>query len=286
MNKKLLHLFSLKFNPFSPDVPLEALRKTPSLESFFWKFEQTLARDGGFALITGEPGTGKSVVLRLLAERLSLQPELVTGVLSRPQANVADFYREMGDVFSVPLRPHNRWAGAKSLRERWQAHLDTTLVRPVLLIDEAQEMKPVVLNELRLLLSSNFDSRQLLTVVLAGDGRLLDKLRHDDLLPLSSRIRSRLALDYLHPEELQKTLVHLITAAGNPTLMTRELIATLAEHSFGNLRVLTSLAAELLSHAAHRELPQLDEKLYFEVFSPPSSPSSKKGSSSRLAARS
>lgn len=286
MNKKLLHLFSLKFNPFSPDVPLEAIRKTPSLESFFWKFEQTLARDGGFALVSGEPGTGKSVVLRLLAERLSLQPELVTGVLSRPQANVADFYREMGDVFSVPLRPHNRWAGAKCLRERWQNHLQTTLVRPVLLIDEAQEMKPVVLNELRLLLSANFDSRQLLTVVLAGDGRLIDKLRQDDLLPLSSRIRARLTLDYLPPDELQKTLLHLITTAGNPTLMTRELIATLAEHSLGNLRVLTSLAAELLSHAAHRELPQLDEKLYFEVFSPPSSASAKKSPSSRLAARS
>lgn len=285
MNKKLLHLFSLKFNPFSPDVPLEALRKTPSLESFFWKFEQTLARDGGFALISGEPGTGKSVVLRLLAERLALQPELVTGVLSRPQANVADFYREMGDVFCVPLRPHNRWAGAKSLRERWQAHLDTTLSRPVLLIDEAQEMNPAVLNELRLLLSANFDSRQLLTVVLAGDGRLIDKLRHDELLPLSSRIRSRLILDYLEPEELQKTLLHLLTTAGNPTLMTRELIATLAEHSFGNMRVLTSLAAEMLSYAAHRELPQLDEKLYFEVFSPPPSPSSKKTAPSRLAAR-
>jgi len=284
VNKKLLHLFSLKFNPFSPDVPLEALRKSPAIESFFWKFELSVGRDGGFALVSGEPGTGKSVVLRLLAERLSLQPELVTGILSRPQANLADFYRELGDVFSVPLRPHNRWAGAKLLRERWQAHLEASLLRPVLLVDEAQEMNPAVLNELRLLLSTHFDSRQLLTVVLAGDSRLLDKLRRDELLPLSSRIRARLSLETLPPAELQKTLVHLLSAAGNPALMTPELITTLAEHSLGNLRVLSGLASELLAHAAQRELHQLDEKLYLEVFSPPSSASSRRAS--RLPVRS
>ena len=112
MNKKLLQLYGLKFNPFSPGVPTEALRRTPAVESFLWKLEHALAQEGGFALITGEPGCGKSVTLRLVAERLSSHPELVVGSLSRPQANLADFYRELGDAFQVPLRPHNRWAGA------------------------------------------------------------------------------------------------------------------------------------------------------------------------------
>jgi type II secretory pathway predicted ATPase ExeA len=268
MNKNLLQLFGLKFNPFSTELPLEAVRVSPATESFFWKIEQALTREGGFALIVGDPGTGKSVTLRLLAERLSRQAELTVGVLSRPQANVADFYREMGGVFQVPLRPHNRWAGAKVLRERWQAHIETTLLRPVLLVDEAQEMVAAVLNELRLLLSTRFDSRQILTVVLAGDQRLVEKLRRDELLPLGSRIRTRLQLEYAEPDELRETLEHLLTASGNPALMTRELVHTLSEHALGNYRVLVSLCGELLSAAAQRELPQLDEKLYFEVFAP------------------
>jgi general secretion pathway protein A len=274
MNKNLLAFFGLKFNPFSPEVPAEALRLTPAVESFFWKIQQALLREGGFALIVGEPGVGKSVTLRLLAQRLARESELLVGALSRPQANVADFYREMGEVFAVPLRPHNRWGGSKVLRERWSTHIETTLMRPVLLLDEAQECTTAVLNELRFLGSTRFDSRQILSVVLAGDTRLLESFRRDELLALGSRIRTRLTLQPASPEELRTALKHLLAAAGNSALMSAELIATLCEHALGNYRVLMTLCGELLSAAAQKELPQIDEKLYFEVFSVPKPPKS------------
>jgi general secretion pathway protein A len=56
----------------------------------------------------------------------------------------------MGDLFGVELRPHNRWGGFRALLERWLGHLDSTLPRPVRVIDDAQEMPPTVLNKLRL----------------------------------------------------------------------------------------------------------------------------------------
>jgi len=95
MTKKLLQLYSLKWNPFAPDVPVDALFATPRIDSFTWRVEQ-LAREGGFAAILGEPGTGKSVTLRLLAARLATLRDVVVGVLTRPQAGLADFYREIG----------------------------------------------------------------------------------------------------------------------------------------------------------------------------------------------
>ena len=282
MTKKLLALYGLKWNPFAAEVPLEALIVTPKVDAFCWRIEQGHVREGGFALITGEPGTGKSVVLRLLAERLARVRDLTVGALTHPQSNVADFYRELGDLFGVALKPHNRWNGFKTLRERWLAHLDSTLLRPVLLIDEAQEMHPLVLSELRLLTSAQFDSRALLSVVLAGDSRLTELLRRDELRPLGSRIRSRLSLEYASREELRAGLDHLLDAAGNPNLLTAELKTTLAEHALGNYRVLTTMAGELLAVAAQRELAQLDEKLYLEVFAPPRSAAPAK--SRRLAA--
>ncbi len=266
MNKKLLALYGLKWNPFSPELPIEALHATAKVESFCWRVEQGLIREGGFALITGDPGTGKSVVLRMLAERLGQLRDLTVGAIAHPSGNLADFYREMGDLFGVELRPHNRWCGFKALRERWLAHLEGTLLRPVLLIDEAQEMNPSVLSELRLLSSMQFDSRNLLSVVFAGDARLNSKLRRDELLPLGSRIRTRLIMEYASRDELADCLNHLLTSAGNARLMTTELTATLCDHAVGNYRVLTGMAGELLATAAQRELTQLDEKLFLELY--------------------
>lgn len=267
MNKKLLALFGLKWNPFSPDVPTDALLVAPRVESFCWRVEN-LAREGGFALVTGTPGIGKSVALRLLVERLSALREIKIGVMVRPHSGVSDFYRELGDLFGVQLSPHNRWAGAKVLRERWQTHIDATLVRPVLVADEAQDMSTVVLNEMRHLSSARLDSHMLLTTILAGDARLVEKFRTDDLLPLSSRMRVKLNLDRATPDELEQCLRHCMTKAGAVKLMTPELVTTLCEHAAGNYRTLMTMANDLLVTGAQREVKQLDEKLFFETYTP------------------
>lgn len=266
MNKKLLQLYSLKWNPFSPELPVEAIFVSPKIDSFCWRIEHHHVREGGFALITGDPGTGKSVALRVLAERLARIGDVTVGALTHPQSNIADFYREMGDVFGVPLKPHNRWLGFKALRQRFEAHIEGTLVRPVLLIDECQEMSHQVLSELRILSSTRFDSRVILSVVLAGDTRIVDKLRKEELLPLGSRLRVRLDTGHASPDDLLQCLKHLLKAAGNASLMTPPLMRALCEHAAGNHRVLMSMAAELLAVAAEQEHAQLDEKLYLEVF--------------------
>jgi type II secretory pathway predicted ATPase ExeA len=268
MNKALLALYGLKYNPFSPQLPTEALMCTEALEAFAWRIENTHVREGGFALITGVPGTGKSVALRILAARLEQLPELTVAALTHPSANLADFYRELGDLFAVELRPHNRWMGFKALRARWMAHLDTSLMRPVLLIDEAQELAPAVINELRLLSAAKFDAQTLLSVILAGDQRLTEQLRREELLPLGSRIRARLTLERASREELLECLEHLTRAAGNPALFSPELARALAEHAMGNFRVLTNLAAECLAYGARHDIATLDEKVFFAVFHP------------------
>jgi general secretion pathway protein A len=270
MKPKLLALYGLKFHPFRPDIPIDALYRRPDVDSFCRRVQLTL-HDGGFIMITGEPGTGKSVATRLLAEQLRTMRDVVVGCIEHPQSRVSDFYRELGDVFGLPLQPCNRWAGFKALRERWSQHIASTLNRPVLIIDEAQEMIGTVLNELKMLASKEFDSRSLLCVVFCGDSRLPERFRHPDLMPIGSRIRRRLLLDYASAQELLSCLEHLLAAAGNPSLMSSELKIALAEHAAGNYRVMMNMADELLAAAAEKQLPFIDEKLFFEVFAPPAS---------------
>lgn len=268
MSNKLLHSYGLKFHPFRPDVPLDALYTTPAVDVFLRRVQLGIA-DGGYVMITGDPGTGKSVALRLLKKRLEEMRDVAVGIIEHPQSRVMDFYREVGDLFGVPLQAHNRWGGFKALRSRWQDHISTTLMRPVLVIDEAQEALNTVFSELRVLASKDLDARQLLCVVLAGDQRLPERLRTPELLPLGSRIRRRLHLDYASRDELLACLDHLLEAAGNPGLMTTELKSTLADHAAGNYRILMNLGDELLALGVEVGAQRLDEKLFLEAFHQP-----------------
>jgi general secretion pathway protein A len=263
--KKMLALYGLKWNPFSQDIPHEAIHVTPAINSFCYRVEN-LVMEGGFALLTGDSGTGKSVTLRMLDSRLSEIREISSGVITRPQSNVIDFYREISAIFSIDLRSGNRWGSYKALREKWLSQIKATLFRPVLIIDEAQEMEIKVLSELRFLTSSRFDSYNLMSVVLCGDNRLIEKLKHPDLIPLGTRMKARHMMEQVSKDDLKELLSETIRKAGNHNLMTPGLINTLAEHSLGNYRVMMNVAGTLLYAGMEKELKQLDEKLYLDLF--------------------
>jgi general secretion pathway protein A len=244
-NSEIRSLYGLKYNPFLPDVPAEALFTIPGTEHFALRV-QTMAAQGGFALIAGEPGVGKSKTLQQIAHRLEQLPDLTVGVMQRPQSALGDFYRELGELFNVGLSVANRYGSFKALRQRWMAHCQSTLLKPVLLIDEAQHVSPECLTELRLLQSHRFDSQSLLFTILCGDNRLPERFRTAELLPLGSRIGPRLVLSPLAPEQLVDYMNFALEQAGNSQLM----------------------AAELLAAAAQRNLPRIDESLFFELFCP------------------
>ena len=262
--RKLSALYGLKWNPFLEDIPVEALCETPRIKHFAWRIED-LVMHGGFALVTGDVGAGKSAALRLLASKLSPLRDVVVGEVIRPQSRVTDFYREIGDLFGVPVSTSNRWGAYKTVRAKWQEHIQQTLFRPVLLIDEAQEMSSSLLAELRLLGSAKLDTCTLVTVILCGDRRLEDKLRAVDLLPIASRIRTRLVLDAEPPDVLGAMLRHVLAAAGNAALMTEELQRTVCEHAAGNRRALMQFCNELLVLAVAKNAKRLDESLYLEL---------------------
>jgi type II secretory pathway predicted ATPase ExeA len=260
--------FGLKFNPCQPDIPTEAIYVSPPVDTFVRRVEANI-RTGGFAMASGEPGLGKSLLMRIMLQRFSLQRDVLVASIEHPQSSVSDFYRELGDLFGISLKLTNRWGGFKTLRNRWADHITSCHRRPVLLIDDAHQMSDAVLNELRILASKDFDANSLLCVVLCGESRLPERFRHVDLLSLGTRIRRRLVLEPASHDQLIDCLDYVFDKAGNPSLMTRELKAALAEHSMGNPRVMMNTADELLSAAFEQNKSQLDEKLYFEVFAQP-----------------
>ena len=118
---------------------------TPKIDHFAWRVEQ-LVQEGGFALITGESGTGKSVALRIVASAASGAAGCHgrrhrAAPIEEAPTSIVSWATSSGSSST----PSNRWGGFKALRERWKAHVASSRIRPVLLIDEAQEMTRTVL---------------------------------------------------------------------------------------------------------------------------------------------
>lgn len=258
--------FGLKWNPFAKDLPDEGLVASPTVDLFVRRVER-LVDEGGFAMVTGDPGVGKSVAMRILHRALKQRRDVTVAHLDRPQSKVADFYRELADAFAVSVGASNRWGGFRMLRERWRSSIESKLLRPVLLIDEAQEIPEAVMSEIRILTSDDFDSRSLLTVVFAGDSRLQANLATPEMLPIESRLRVKVTLQAQATPELTRAMQELCAKAGNPNLMTPGLMPTLADHAHGNFRSLMHIANELLAEAYERKADKIDEKLYMEVMS-------------------
>jgi type II secretory pathway predicted ATPase ExeA len=137
MNQKLLALYGLQWNLFTSEVPIEALHVPPKVENFCWRIEQAHLREGGFALIQGDPGTGKSVVMRLLAERLSRLADLSVGVIHIRKATSPTFIAS--SAISSPSPSASATAGAGSKRcahagsitwSRLLGGLSSSLTRP------------------------------------------------------------------------------------------------------------------------------------------------------------
>lgn len=157
-SQKIQEIYSLKFNLFNSEKPSSAIHLSSRMAKEAWRLEN-LALDGGVGAIIGDPGTGKSTFLRYLSTHFDKIPDIQVVHIDRPQSSVADFYRELGNVFGIELRVSHRFGSFKALRDKWSRHIQTTLLRPILMVDEAQLMHPQTLTELRLLSSEKFDSR-------------------------------------------------------------------------------------------------------------------------------
>ncbi|MBE7448189.1 MAG: hypothetical protein HS111_04695 [Kofleriaceae bacterium] len=169
--RKLSALYGLKRgNPFLEDIPIEALCETPRIKHFAWRVED-LVSHGGFALVTGDVGAGKSAALRMLAAKLAPLRDVIVGEVTRPQSRVTDFYRDRRPVRrpGLDLEPVGRVQDRA--REAAGAHPADAISSRVARRRGA-EMSPLLLAELRLLGSTKLDTCTIVTVVLCGDRRL------------------------------------------------------------------------------------------------------------------
>ena len=201
---------------------------------------------GGFVQLTGEVGTGKTTLCRALLEQL---PEHVdVALILNPKVTALELIATLCDELRVPYP-----AGTGSIktltdalnRYLLQAHADGR--RTVLLIDEAQNLSPEVLEQVRLLTNLETEREKLLQVILIGQPELRALLARDDLRQLAQRITARYHLEPMNRAETEAYVRHRLQVAGaGGTLFTRGALDALQRLSGGVPRLINVLADRAL----------------------------------------
>lgn len=253
-----LQYFGLRENPFSiPPDPNYLYLSRGHLEALA-HLQYGLGEGGGFAQLTGEVGTGKTLLIRALVERLP--DEVDVALILYPVLTVAEFVAAICDELRIP-RPHER-ASLKQLIDVLNAQLLQNHAhgrRTVLIIDEAQNLNREVLEQVRLLTNLETTKQKLLQIILIGQPELASLLGQKDLRQLAQRITARYHLAALTRKETFDYIMHRCRVAGAKTpLFERTAMERVYAISGGIPRLINIICDRALLGAYTREKSSVD----------------------------
>ena len=171
---------------------------------------------GGFVLLTGEVGAGKTTVCRCFLEQIPSHCDVA--YIFNPKLTVGELLRSICDEFGVPHQPSV--AGVETVKD-YIDPLNASLLaahgagrNTVLIIDEAQNLSADVLEQLRLLTNLETSERKLLQIILIGQPELRTMVASPALEQLAQRVIARFHLDALSAQETQQYIAHRLAVAG------------------------------------------------------------------------
>ena len=174
-----------------------------------------LQAGGGFVLLTGEIGAGKTTVCRCFLEQIPRRCNVA--YIFNPKLNTAELLQSICDEFRIPL-PEGASASLKTHVDALNEFLLKTHAvgqNNVLIIDEAQNLSPEVLEQLRLLTNLETEKRKLLQVIVFGQPELEDKLNHPSIRQLKQRIAFHYCLTPMVRDEVDFYVQHRLSIAGH-----------------------------------------------------------------------
>ena len=256
--------FGLQENPFalSPDPRYLFLSRRHQEALAHLEFGMTQA--GGFVQLTGEVGTGKTLMIKSLLERL---PESVdVALILYPFLSTREFVAAICDDLRVPHAADESLKGLIEALNRYLLDNHAKGRRTVLIIDEAQKLSRDVLEQVRLL--TNLETRQekLLQILLIGQPELVQLLAQRDLRQLAQRVTARYSLEPLSARETRDYIQHRLRVAGAADgLFTRAAMRTAHRLAHGTPRLVNVICDRALLGAYAAGKPQVTSAIVYRA---------------------
>ena len=243
-------------------------RITPHTEFFFAGANRgatlealiyAITHDEGIVKVSGEVGSGKTMLCRMLLERLPDNVETV--YLANPSLSRDEILHAIAEELKTPLPEGRTHLLLRSLQERL-IEIYAAGRQVVVMIDEAHAMPAETLEEIRLLSNLESNRHKLLHIVLFGQPELDEHLRETSMRQLKERITHNFALEPLHRSDIGSYLMFRLRAAGyhGPDLFTPSAIQLISKASEGLTRRVNILADKALLSAFSESKHQIDNR--------------------------
>ena len=259
--------YKLRLNPFeiTPDPSFLFLtgRHQEALIALYYGVH----RRKGFLALTGDVGTGKTLLVRCLLRMLK-DSEIACAYVFNCRLSTLDFLHYVATEFGLAVSGKTKGEVLQDLRkhliERHQKNLTNMIV-----VDDAQGLSIKLLEEIRLLTNLETEQEKLLQILLVGQPELDEKLDSFELRQLRQRIALRSHLEPLDLEETGGYIRHRLQLAGAPAeacdLFAEETIARIYRHSRGVARLINTVCESALVTAFARQLTSVPPEIIDEV---------------------
>ena len=242
-----LNYFGLNDNPFSIAPNPDYLYMSPRHKEALAHLTFGLRESGGFVMLTGEVGTGKTTVSRKLLQQLPDNTQVA--MILNPTLSAIELLATVCDELGIEYDGEK--ASLKYFTDRILAKLaenHQSGINTVLLVDEAQHLLPEVLEQLRLLTNLETNREKLLKVVLIGQPELQQLLKRNELRQLAQRITARYHLLPLTAPEVSSYIAHRLGVAnGDISIFSRATLKAIHQITGGIPRVINLLCDRSLT---------------------------------------
>jgi len=250
--------FNLKHIPFTKDIPETELFEHDQFKEMGRRMDQ-LFENRGIGMFTGEVGCGKSTAVRTALAKLSSQTHK-TVYLYRGMDDIGSFYKQIAHQLGIMPSFRKSDAAQQVISTITELYIQNKVI-PVIIIDEAHLLKPDILDEIRLIHNSQYDSTDLLATALVGQPPLKKMIGYNKFLPLKQRISVAYHLKALSKNDAYQYFNHHIERCGaNTKIFLDNAIETIITASKGVPRVINTLALKAMNKTVEQKGQVVDQE--------------------------